>query len=308
MKRKLIFAGLGFVILGCVLLVGLWLYKWQENQSNKVRLLEEVVNSQKQALENTSIEIERIGEESQMVKSNAESLKNQLQNTEKKLKEEIKEYSVEGSKTANEESIPDIIRKWKPHIGFITCSFLFRGETYLTSAGSAGAFAVAEDSNIITTNKHVVMNELGYSADICNIVFPGSNEVFSSSDIRVNLEDDKIDFAVIFLKGNNSYLEKINKPQPPFCYNIKPELGEKVVILGYPGISSDSGITATEGIISGYEGDYFITSAKVEHGNSGGAAILVKRNCFLGIPSFVRVGEVESLARILDINKMFPAL
>ena len=61
-------------------------------------------------------------------------------------------------------------------------------------------------------------------------------------------------------------------------------------------------VTATEGIISGFDGDYYITSAKVEHGNSGGAAILVKESCELGIPTFVQTGSIESLARILDLD------
>lgn len=61
-------------------------------------------------------------------------------------------------------------------------------------------------------------------------------------------------------------------------------------------------IAVTEGIISGFEGNYFITSAKVEHGNSGGAAIHVRNNCLLGLPTFAQVGYIESLARILDIR------
>nr|MDQ3014484.1 hypothetical protein [bacterium] len=59
-------------------------------------------------------------------------------------------------------------------------------------------------------------------------------------------------------------------------------------------------VTATEGIISGYEGNYYITSAKIEQGNSGGAAISLRDNCFLGIPTLTLVGKVESLGRILD--------
>ena len=70
--------------------------------------------------------------------------------------------------------------------------------------------------------------------------------------------------------------------------------------MGYPSIGSQTDITATEGIISGYDGNYYVTSAKVERGNSGGAAVALKDNCYLGIPTFVQVGDIESLARILD--------
>jgi len=74
--------------------------------------------------------------------------------------------------------------------------------------------------------------------------------------------------------------------------------------LGYPGIGGNNDITATEGIISSYDGDYYITSAKIEHGNSGGIAILIKDNCFLGIPSYAEAGEIESMGRILDGSKV----
>ncbi len=61
-------------------------------------------------------------------------------------------------------------------------------------------------------------------------------------------------------------------------------------------------MTVTEGIISGFDENYFITSAKVEQGNSGGAAISLKNNCYLGTPTFSTKGNLESLARILDVK------
>jgi hypothetical protein len=70
--------------------------------------------------------------------------------------------------------------------------------------------------------------------------------------------------------------------------------------LGYPTIGSSGSITVTEGIVSGIEGDYYVTSAKIDHGNSGGVAILTKDDCYLGIPTFVKNnGGFESLGRIL---------
>jgi S1-C subfamily serine protease len=81
----------------------------------------------------------------------------------------------------------------------------------------------------------------------------------------------------------------------------KPKIGDKVVILGYPGIGAQDSVTATEGIISGFDANYYTTSAKIEKGNSGGAAIDVERNCFLGLPTLVITGQIESLARILPV-------
>ena len=79
-------------------------------------------------------------------------------------------------------------------------------------------------------------------------------------------------------------------------------VGAQIVILGYPAIGAKKSLTATEGIISGYDNDYFISSAKVDKGNSGGAAIWLENNCYLGIPTKVFAGTAETLARILDMQ------
>ena len=83
---------------------------------------------------------------------------------------------------------------------------------------------------------------------------------------------------------------------------VKAASGDRIVVLGYPAIGAKGDVTVTEGIISGYEEKFYITSAKIEQGVSGGVAVLVDKNCYLGIPTFVRAGEVESLGRILDSN------
>ena len=50
---------------------------------------------------------------------------------------------------------------------------------------------------------------------------------------------------------------------------------------------------------------YIVTDAKIDHGNSGGAAILIKDDCYLGIPSAAVVGSIESYGRILKSNLVF---
>jgi len=102
------------------------------------------------------------------------------------------------------------------------------------------------------------------------------------------------------------YLRPVTSPfqtsiQTLSICKVRPITGDQVVILGYPSVGSQSTVTATEGIISGFDDGYYVTSAKIEQGNSGGAAIHVKNNCFLGIPTLVVVGKIESLARILPL-------
>jgi hypothetical protein len=114
----------------------------------------------------------------------------------------------------------------------------------------------------------------------------------------------KIDAGYFLISNPDSYIQQIADNGNNVC-NAQPKIGDSVIILGYPAIGSANSITATDGIISGIESNYYVTSAKVEHGNSGGAAILKDKNCYVGIPSYAETGDIESLARILDFNLIF---
>ncbi len=97
-----------------------------------------------------------------------------------------------------------------------------------------------------------------------------------------------------------------------FSCTSTADIGEPLVILGYPSYGSGAGtfvsvfstldVTATEGIVSGNDAGYYTTSAKIEHGNSGGIAIDENRDCYLGIPTASYTGQIESLGRILPAS------
>src|SRR3990167_5880605 len=105
------------------------------------------------------------------------------------------------------------------------------------------------------------------------------------------------DSGYIKINATNQALRDLTSSSIKLCTSIN--IGDKLVVLGYPGVGSSDTITATEGIVAGIEQNYYVTSAKIEHGNSGGAAILLKDNCWLGIPSYGEVGSAETLGRIL---------
>lgn len=96
-----------------------------------------------------------------------------------------------------------------------------------------------------------------------------------------------------------------------FC-DKNPLQGDSIAILGYPSYGTNAGTfmsvisqidpTVTEGIISGQDGIYLTTSAKIEHGNSGGLVIDEKNDCYVGIPTAAVAGEIESLGRILPAS------
>ncbi len=208
-------------------------------------------------------------------------------------------------------------------IGVDTRPVAVSGSGFLISVTSQqyGAGTIA-----IVTNRHVLNTHNGFGiAYYCEATLPGGHKyTFDVDDIlyvtgqeEFGYEDKmeyfdgepymtyKIDAALLRMKNPDIYATNLARTKSLLTCAETPRIGEDVVILGYPSIGSSESITATDGIISGLEEFYFITSAKVEHGNSGGAAILRSKNCYLGIPTFARTGVVESLARILSFKKIF---
>lgn len=211
---------------------------------------------------------------------------------------------------STKQDLVNIIKRWRPLIAYIECEFKYdTGETYLVKSGS-GTLSGFKHSNdvLIFTNKHVVTDEEGYSPDNCYVKLPDHNNVFSVPfGQKLITRYQNHDFAVIKIPNPDEYAIKLvnGTKNSLVCVN-KGAVGSTVVILGYPSIGSKTDPTATEGIVSGYDNNYYITSAKVEHGNSGGAAILydASGSCDLGVPSFATIGVVESLARILSWDKI----
>ena len=201
--------------------------------------------------------------------------------------------------------LPVIVQQWRAKIASVECDFRFSdtNEMYAQFRGS-GILWAPTGSLILFTNKHVVTDDLGYAPHLCKIGVPGYTSTFIiyKADMKFSSNHDFV-AAQIKNPDNDSWQIVYNATRPS-C-SRRAQIGEKIVILGYPAIGAVEGITATEGIISGYDGDYYITSAKVEQGASGGAAVLLNDNCLLGISTFAQVGQIESLARILDINVIY---
>lgn len=201
--------------------------------------------------------------------------------------------------------LPSIISQWRPQIARVECAWYSANGQLVLDAYGSGLLFRNPVSTLVFTNAHVLLyqNQAPYS---CAITFPGTSDSYTVTVNKSTGHFDDIniepgwDLGMVFLRNPSSYLNSISGV-PNYC-KTKAAIGDQVVVLGYPSIGSASDITATEGIISGYENGYYITSAKVDHGNSGGVAILIKENCYLGVPTYVQAGELESLARILDFN------
>lgn len=193
-----------------------------------------------------------------------------------------------------EPSLASLVSEWTPRVGLIVCGW----KNSKTVASGSFVLNRTDYGNLALTNRHVLLDEYGYPPNECILLVNGKEySIPWDKDTYYYNREDYTDFG--FVKTNiPSEIIKV-------CNELrfsKPEIGDKIVVLGYPGVGSTESITATEGIISGIESDYYVTSAKIEHGNSGGAAILIKNNCYLGIPSYVEVGSAETLGRILKAD------
>lgn len=192
-----------------------------------------------------------------------------------------------------------VVKEWRPRTADIQCRWdgLFGEET------SSGSGLWLSTHNAVITSEHVVVKEGVFigppvKADSCSVKLPGGETV------TVNNEDISgwqgvPEVAILKIRKPSSVMRQTISTLNSVCKS-KAVSGDRVVILGYPGIGAKGDVTVTDGIISGYEDNFYITSAKIERGVSGGVAVLVDENCYLGSPIFVRAGEIESLGRVLD--------
>lgn len=190
-----------------------------------------------------------------------------------------------------------IIKEWSPRVPRVSCAFTSAEGT--TEQSGSGVLAQATNGTAqIWTNKHVLTlgyDEYAQAAGSCQITFLDGSRYDVVGTSKVSL-DPATDFGSVSLAGVAGTLPA---PAKLNLCKTRATVGEPVVVLGYPAIGAESGITATEGIVAGIEGDYYVTSAKIDHGSSGGIAVSVKGNCYLGIPTFVKSSSLESMGRIL---------
>jgi len=214
---------------------------------------------------------------------------------ESKLRAELTNEVEAKVATVKTASVSSVIKEWRPRIAAVSCTW----KDGRRASGSGLLLGKTDAGYRVQTNRHVVYDEESQEAPVsCRVQLP-DDEPVSASDLKVNLSQDS-DSAAILIEGPTAKMQQYAlSVTSKFC-SSKPQIGEKVVVLGYPSIGAKGDITATEGIISGFEDNYYITSAKIEQGNSGGAAISLEENCYIGIPTLTRVGRIEALGRVLD--------
>lgn len=229
--------------------------------------------------------------------------------------EPIKIISLESPATpiAQNIDLPTLIKNWYPSVVRITC-YMRDTDGTLYEQGGTGFLKKEKGSLYAFTNKHVISDDEGLLPELCTIKLANNNDPYvvkndMSGEFQheIQIASSTLDFGYLKIKQPNQDFIKAAANNNIFC-SAKSLIGSSLITIGYPDVGAESDITVTRGIISGYDGDYYITDAKIGHGNSGGVAISVSENtdkaCLLGIPSYTKIGEATNLGRILTIQKV----
>lgn len=178
-----------------------------------------------------------------------------------------------------------------------------------------GSGTNVDSSGYVLTNHHVVE---GLPEDACMVGFPDPTTGLIKEAYWTTIITDKedktghdlaylaIEKPVFDEEGKiYGYYERISNSSFPYfeqtdeCLSVENQLGDKILVLGYPPLSGEA-LTVTDGLISSLysQNGYIITSAKIVSGNSGGLAI-DENGCYIGVPTSIYYDEEETDSEVL---------
>jgi hypothetical protein len=176
----------------------------------------------------------------------------------------------------------------------------------------SGSGTIIDPKGIILTNRHVVE---GAYKNICFIGFLesinqepnfGSKGDPNLAEVKYITTTNDMDAAVLYLENKNNTSYPYVNIWDANSSGLK--FGDKIEVVGYPGIGGST-ITYTSGDFSGFGSksdgtqNYIKTTALLEHGNSGGSAYNQKGE-FVGIPSMVVTGSLNSISYVLSVDSI----
>ncbi|OGH81006.1 MAG: hypothetical protein A3I29_02020 [Candidatus Magasanikbacteria bacterium RIFCSPLOWO2_02_FULL_44_11] len=166
-----------------------------------------------------------------------------------------------------------------------------------STRASQGSGTVIDSLGTILTNKHVVSGTLGCLVGFVN---SSSDEPYFGARQIADIKSISSSQDIATLKIRNPNNVSLTSVGIATSSSNNLRLGDKLHIYGYPA-KFGTKMTFTSGDYSGVDGGYLKTTAILEYGNSGGGAY-TSNGKFIGIPSAVVKGELNSLGYILSIN------
>lgn len=212
--------------------------------------------------------------------------------------EVLKTYSQENATTPS--GITDSVLQ-------IICS----EDSEFSEGFSIGSATIIHEKGIILSNQHVKTQEPG----VCIAVGVNSQGIIAPDRtylVSKTLYEDAM--RDIWIAQITSRADSDSYPALSYkvCKENELAIGDGVRIFGFPYSAANGNMLITDGIISGINAKdgMIVTSAKVDHGNSGGTAINTSRSCFIGIPTAIRgasevYGQIQS---VRELVKEFPQI
>lgn len=167
--------------------------------------------------------------------------------------------------------------------------------------GWTGSGSIITSDGLILTNAHVVLPDKYYPVDALMISLTGNQDEKPTPTYyaEVMQANEKLDLAVIQITKDINGLDinrsDINLPAVRIGDSDSLTLGDKLTILGYPGIGGET-ITLTSGEVSGFTAEesfgnraFIKTNATIAGGNSGGLAINNEGE-LIGVPTQLGYG------------------
>jgi len=179
----------------------------------------------------------------------------------------------------------------------------------------SGSGTIIDPKGIILTNKHVVTDEIGGIIKTCFIGFIesinqepnfGTTGNYNLAEVKYYTTTDDMDAAVLYLDNTTNKIYPYVDIWNSNSSNL--QFGDKIEAIGYPSVGGST-ITYTSGDFSGFGSlsdgtqNYIKATTPLEHGNSGGAAYNPSGK-FIGIPSMVVAGSLNSLSYVLSVDSI----
>ncbi len=186
---------------------------------------------------------------------------------------------------------------------------LLEATVEVLSANGGGSGTCVSPTGYVLTNRHVLEENGEVASDDIYISFSGR---FDAPPLQVFVarliaEDELLDLALVRIDR-----DVFDRPLPeglalPWMRIGDPaslRLGEPMHVIGFPGVGgfeSRTSISVARGIVSGFvtdaDGDlaWIKTDARINMGNSGGAALAGEDLLFVGVPSMEAVIDDDTL-------------
>jgi len=183
-----------------------------------------------------------------------------------------------------------------PPSGFEGWEQIARSVVFIEADGSAcgwtGSGSIVGDGSYVLTNQHVA----GDGECDLTVWLTDSTSAIPTEAVQgtVVISDSQLDLAILQLRDSTGRLFGDRSRAPIQFAEDLPKLGDKLTILGYPGIGGST-ITLTSGDYSGIDNsedlDFLKTTANMNPGVSGGVA-LNSQGKLVGIPTAGRGAEI----------------